>query len=92
MLQCQLHKFLAERGQSLHDFSLEVGIHYNKLHKLYYQRAIRVDLELISTLCRHLQCGVGDLFIVLPKGTKPKLPPEARLKRGRSGGLTGQAK
>lgn len=87
MLQCELHQFLAHRRQSLHDFALETGLNYNTLYRLYHQTATRVDLETIAIICRHLGCGVGDLFTVLDQKEKPKLPASARLKRGRHGGI-----
>jgi len=62
MLKCHLSRIMGEKRLKISDVSVATGINRGTLTRLYYEKASRVDLETIDSLCEYLGCGVGDLF------------------------------
>jgi len=56
---------MGERRVRIVDVSRATGISRNMLSKLYYDRALRVELVDIAKLCDYLECSVADLFEIV---------------------------
>ena len=53
---------LGEKRLKIADVARETGINRGTITRLYHEDAERVELEVLETLCRYLQCEVGELF------------------------------
>ena len=63
-MRCHLSKILGEKKLKAAEVERKTGINRNTLHRLYYETATRVDLEVIETLCHYLDVEIGELFEV----------------------------
>lgn len=66
MIRCYLSRMMGERKMKIADVARETGLHRNTITLLYNETANRVDMETIESLCKLFQCGVGDLFELIP--------------------------
>ena len=62
MIKCHLSKMMGERKLKIADVARDIGVHRNTITLLYYEKAKRVDLDVIDKLCKYFNCSVGDLF------------------------------
>jgi len=62
LIKCHLSRLMGERKVKIADVCRQTGLHRNTVTALYYERANRVDLNVINTLCRHFECNLSDLF------------------------------
>ena len=62
MIKCHLSRILGERKLKVAEIARETGVNRNTLHRLYNETATRIELDVIETLCHHLQIKIGDLF------------------------------
>jgi len=62
MIKCRLAILLAERKLRVADVVRATNLSKTTLHKLYNEQSTRVDFETINTLCKFLNCQVGDIF------------------------------
>ena len=62
MIVIRLPILLAERKLRVADVVRATKLSKTTLHKLYNEESKRIDFETINTLCRFLDCQVGDLF------------------------------
>jgi len=53
---------MGEKKVKVIDVARETGISRNHLSALYYEKAKRIDLDTIDSLCRFFECNVGDLL------------------------------
>ncbi len=53
---------MGERKLKISELVRETDINRGSITRLYHEDASRVDLDLVSTLCKYFECGVGDLF------------------------------
>jgi len=53
---------MGERKLKIADVARDIGVHRNTITLLYYEKAKRVDLDVIDKLCKYFNCSVGDLF------------------------------
>ena len=81
MIRCQLSRLMGEKRVRIIDVARATGISRNMLAKLYYDRARRVDLVDLATLCGYFSCGVGDLLESTPQA--PARKGEVRVSAGR---------
>jgi putative transcriptional regulator len=51
-----------EKNVRVADVAKETGIHRGTVSRLRNETAIRVDFDVLETLCRHLGCEIGDLI------------------------------
>ena len=63
-MRCHLSRILGEKKLKAAEVERKTGINRNTLHRLYYETATRVDLEVIETLCHYLDVEIGELFEV----------------------------
>jgi len=62
MIKCHLSRIFGERKLKISEVARDTGINRGTLTRLYQETALRVDLADVETLCRYLDCGVGELF------------------------------
>ena len=62
MIKCHLSRIMGEKRLRVSDVMRVTGINRGTINRLYYETAERVELQAVEKLCRHLECGVGDLF------------------------------
>jgi len=53
---------MGERKLKISDLVRETNINRGSITRLYHEKANRVDLDLVDTLCRYFKCEIGDLF------------------------------
>jgi len=66
MIKCHLSRMMGERKLKVSDVARATGIHRNMITLLYYERAKRIDFEVIEKLCNYLNCSIGDLLEIRP--------------------------
>ena len=62
MIKCHLSRLMGERKLRIAEVAKLTGLHRNMLTLLYRETAVRVELDAIDQLCRHLKVSVGELF------------------------------
>ena len=62
MIKCYLSRIMGEKRLKISDIARATDINRGTITRLYHDTAERVDLESIETLCRYLNCEIGDLF------------------------------
>ncbi len=70
-VRSRLSVLMGERRVRIIDVARATGISRNMLAKLYYDRARRIDLDDLATLCVYFGCGVGDLLEVVVAPARP---------------------
>ncbi len=68
MIKCHLSTLMGAKKLKLIDVARDTGINRGTITRLYHETATRVDLEVIETLCRYLDCEVGELFELKDSG------------------------
>ena len=53
---------MGEKKVKIADVSRAIGVHRNTIGLLYYEKAKRIDLEVLERLCKYFNCTVGDLL------------------------------
>lgn len=53
---------MGERKLKISDVSRETGIHRNMLTLLYYEKAKRVEFDVLEKLCRFFKCRIGEIL------------------------------
>ena len=62
MIKCNLSRILGEKKIKVAELSRATNIHKNIIHRLYNENIVRVDINVIEVLCRHLNVTVGEFF------------------------------
>ncbi len=70
MVRFRLHILMAEKGPGrpykISEIARRTGLQPNTVSGIYNNRARRIDLDTVDTLCEALDCSPGDLFEYLP--------------------------
>jgi putative transcriptional regulator len=70
VVKFKLHILMAEKGPGrpykISEIARLTGLQPNTVSGIYNNRARRIDLDTIDTLCAVLNCQPGDLFDYLP--------------------------
>ena len=53
---------MGERKLKIADVARDIGVHRNTITLLYYEKAQRIDFEVIDKLCKYFDCAVSDLL------------------------------
>lgn len=53
---------MGERKLKIADVARDVGVHRNTVTLLYYEKAQRIDFEVLDKLCKYFECAVSDLL------------------------------
>lgn len=62
MIKCHLSRLLGERKLKVSDVAQATGINRGTLTRLYHETALRVELDVLETLCLYLNCELHDLL------------------------------
>lgn len=55
---------MGEKRLSIADVSRDTGINRGVITRLYHETAIRVDLDVIETICGYLECDLSELLSI----------------------------
>jgi putative transcriptional regulator len=66
MIVNRVSRLMGERRMGVTDLSRATGLAYATCYQLYAGTSRRVDFGTLDALCRHFECGVGDLFEYVP--------------------------
>lgn len=66
MIKCHLSKLMGERKLKIADVARDIGVHRNTITLLYYEKAKRIDFEVLDKLCKYLDCSINDLIELKP--------------------------
>jgi putative transcriptional regulator len=53
---------MGERKLKIANVARDIGVHRNTIALLYYEKAKRVDLDVLDKLCKYLSCEISDLL------------------------------
>jgi putative transcriptional regulator len=62
MIKCHLSRLMGERKLKIADVAREIGVHRNTVTLLYYEKAQRIDFEVLDKLCKYFNCKVEDIL------------------------------
>jgi putative transcriptional regulator len=62
LIKCHLSRIMGDQKLKVAELSRETGINKNTLHRMYRETASRIELDVLETLCRHLDISVADLY------------------------------
>ncbi len=65
MIKCNLSELLGRKKLKISQLCRDTGINRGTLDRLYYDNAQRVELDVIETLCKYLDCSLEDLFTIV---------------------------
>ncbi len=53
---------MGERKLKIADLSKDLGVHRNTITLLYYERAKRIDFDVLDKLCKYFNCSIGEIL------------------------------
>lgn len=56
---------MGEKRLKIADVARDTSINRGTITRMYYEEASRIDLDVIESLCRYLDIGVGDLYHII---------------------------
>lgn len=62
MIRCHLSRLMGERKLKIADVARAIGVNRNTITLLYYEKAKRIDFEVLDKLCKYFNCSVGDIL------------------------------
>ena len=62
MIRCHLSRMMGEEKLKISDLSRKTGIHRNMLSLLYFEKAKRVEFDVLEKLCRFFKCQIGEIL------------------------------
>ncbi len=62
MIKCHLSTLMGERKLKIADLAKELGVHRNTITLLYYERAKRIDFDVLEKLCKYFNCSVSEIL------------------------------
>ncbi len=62
MIKCHLSKLMGERKIKIADLAREIDVHRNTVTLLYYEKAKRIDFEVLDKLCRYFNCPIEEIL------------------------------
>ncbi len=68
MIKCHLSRLMGEKKVKIADVSRAIDVHRNTIALLYYEKAKRIDLDVLDKLCRYFNCRVEDILEFKDKG------------------------
>lgn len=81
MIRCHLSRLMGEKKLKVIDVARETKLNRSTISALYYEKAARIELDAVETLCRFFGCQIEDLFEITddepvgggPVGTQGKI-------------------
>lgn len=62
MIRCHLSRLMGEKKLKIVDVARDTGINRGTITRLYQETAIRVDFEVLDTLCDYFDCSIEELL------------------------------
>lgn len=62
MIKCHLSKLMGERKLKIADVARAINVHRNTITLLYYEKAKRIDFDVLDKLCNFFDCKVEDIL------------------------------
>jgi len=62
MIKCHLSKLMGERKVKIADVARAIDVNRNTITLLFYEKAKRIDFEVLDKLCQYFNCSVGDIL------------------------------
>jgi putative transcriptional regulator len=62
MIKCHLSRLMGERKLRIADVARAIGVNRSTITLLYYEKAKRIDFEVLDKLCRYFGCPISDLL------------------------------
>jgi putative transcriptional regulator len=62
VIRCNLSRLMGEKKIRVTELARLTGLHRSRIDLLYNEKAVRIDVEVLETLCRFFDCEVGDLL------------------------------
>lgn len=62
MIKCNLSRMMGEKKLKISELSRKTKIHRNMISLLYFEKAKRVEFDVLDKLCRYFECQVGDIL------------------------------
>ncbi len=62
MIKCHLSTMMGERKLKIADLSKDLRVHRNTITLLYYERAKRIDFDVLDKLCKYFNCSIGEIL------------------------------
>ena len=66
MIHNRFAALLADRLIKISKISADTGISRTTLTHLYYRRSKQISFDVLDALCRHLDCGIGEIIEYRP--------------------------
>lgn len=66
MIKCHLSRLMGERKLRIADVAREIDVNRNTITLLYYEKAKRIDLDVLDRLCKFFGCNVADILEYIP--------------------------
>jgi putative transcriptional regulator len=63
---------MGEKKLKIADVARDLEVHRNTITLLYYEKAKRIDFDVLNKLCEYFQCAVKDLIEYQDKNRKPR--------------------
>lgn len=65
MIKCNFAELIGAKKLKISDVVRDTGINRSTLTRLYHETTSRIDFETLETLCRYLDCSVGEFLEVI---------------------------
>ncbi len=62
MIKCHLSKLMGERKLRIADLARDLDLNRSTVTLLYYEKAKRIDFDVLEKLCEYFECTVGELL------------------------------
>lgn len=62
LIKCHLSKLMGERKLNIAELAREIGVHRNTITLLYYEKAKRIDFDVLDKLCKYFNCPASDIL------------------------------
>jgi len=62
MIKCNLSRLMGEKKLKIADLARAIDVHRNTITLLYYEKAQRIDFDVLDKLCKYLGCSVSDIL------------------------------
>jgi len=56
---------MGEQKVNITELAEKTGLHRNTITLLYHERAKRIDLDALETLCNYFDCNVSDMLEII---------------------------
>jgi len=67
MIKNNLSRLMGEQKLKIADLARAIDVHRNTITLLYYEKAKRIDFDVLYKLCKYFGCAVSDILEVKEK-------------------------